>query len=176
MPIGEAAFRKTLGRFPSGVTVVSTHDALGRPFALTVSAFCSVSLRPPLILVSIENRSDAHRGLRESGAFGVSILAASQESLSRRFATKGRAKLKGGGLEPGETGVLLVSGALAHLECTVAASYRAGDHTIYLGRVRRLTARSGAPLVHHAGRYRRLAPQQAGASHRGTGASSRNRV
>ena len=75
-----AAFRRTLGQFASGVTVVTTRDAAAQPLGLTVSAFCSVSLEPPLVLVSIDRRSDANRGLRESRRFAVSVLGEHQYS------------------------------------------------------------------------------------------------
>lgn len=156
MPVDAAGFRKTLGQFATGVTVVTTRDAEGRPLGLTVSAFASVSLDPPLVLVCIDNRSDAHYGFQASRVFGVSVLREDQEHFSRRFAQPGREKFAARDLHLGETGVALVPGALAHIECRVASSQRAGDHTIYVGEVLRLEARPGRPLLYHASGYQRL--------------------
>jgi 3-hydroxy-9,10-secoandrosta-1,3,5(10)-triene-9,17-dione monooxygenase reductase component len=155
--VDPASFRRALGQFPTGVTVVTTRDAAGRPLGLTVSAFCSVSLQPPLVLVSIGHRSDANAGMRRSGLFAVSVLAEDQEDVSRRFARPGRAKLDGFVLAEGRLGLPLVPGALAHVECRVRSVHDEGDHAVWVGEVLALSARPGRPLVHHAGDYRRLA-------------------
>jgi len=150
------AFRKALGRFATGVTVVTTRDAAGRPLGLTVSAFCSLSLRPPLVLVCIDHRSDANAGMRESGLFAVSVLAEGQEDVSRRFATPGRAKLEGFPFAAGRLGLPLVPGALAHVECRVRSFHDEGDHAVWVGEVRSLRTHPGRPLLYYAGAYRRL--------------------
>jgi flavin reductase (DIM6/NTAB) family NADH-FMN oxidoreductase RutF len=152
-------FRRALGQFASGVTVVTTRDASGRTLGLTVSAFCSVSLEPPLVLVCIDQRSDANRGLRESGAFAVSVLAEDQEDVSRRFALPGSEKLDGFGFDAGELGPL-VPGALAHVQCRVRSFHEEGDHAVWVGEVAEARAWPGRPLLHHAGRYRALDPDE----------------
>jgi 3-hydroxy-9,10-secoandrosta-1,3,5(10)-triene-9,17-dione monooxygenase reductase component len=159
MSVDAASFRRALGQFASGITVVTTRDASGQPLGLTVSAFSSVSLVPPLVLVCIDHRSEANRGLRESGRFAVSVLAEGQEEVSRRFAAPGSSKLEGFSFLDGRDGLPLVPGALAHLECRVRSLHDEGDHAVWVGEVRRATARPGRPLVHHAGGYRRLAPE-----------------
>jgi flavin reductase (DIM6/NTAB) family NADH-FMN oxidoreductase RutF len=146
-------FRRTLGQFASGVTVVTTRDAEGRPLGLTVSSFCSVSLEPPLVLVCIDNRSESHDGFEASGVFGVSVLAEGQEEWSRRFAVGGAEKFEALSLDVGDHGVPLVPGALAHIECRVTATLPAGDHAIYVGEVLRLRAFPGRPLLYHASGY-----------------------
>jgi 3-hydroxy-9,10-secoandrosta-1,3,5(10)-triene-9,17-dione monooxygenase reductase component len=156
MSVDPAAFRKALGQFASGVTVVTTRDAKGRPLGLTVSAFCSVSLKPPLVLVCIDHRSEANRGLRESGRFAVSVLSEDQADVSRRFALPGPEKLEGFAFAEGEHGLPLVPGAVAQLECRVRSFHDEGDHAVWVGEVSRSAARPGRPLLHHAGRYRRL--------------------
>jgi flavin reductase (DIM6/NTAB) family NADH-FMN oxidoreductase RutF len=156
MSVGAREFRDVLGQFAAGVTVVTTRDAAGRPLGLTVTAFSSVSLDPPLVLVCVDNRSEANAGFRESGVFGVSVLSQDQEALSQRFAAGGPAKFNGLALSTGQTGVLLVPGALAHVECEVVAAHPGGDHTIYVGRVVALAAWPGLPLVHQGSTYRRL--------------------
>lgn len=164
MTIDKADFRRALGQFASGVTVVTTRDGAGRPHGLTASAFCSVSLEPPLVLVCIDLRSEAHDAVAAQGAYNVSILAEGQQDVSHRFAFGGAAKFEGIALEDGANGLPLVPGALAHLECRVASAHLAGDHTIYVGQIERLVAHPGRPLAYHAGGYRRLAPDdEAGA-------------
>jgi len=156
MGIDARDFRRGLGQFASGVTVVTTLDAAGQPQGLTASSFCSVSLEPPLVLVCVDNRLLARDAIAESGFFAVSVLAESQESVSRRFAGGGADKFTGPGLLPGTNGAPLVSGALAHLECRLAASHTAGDHTIFVGEVVRLEATAGRPLLYHESGYHRL--------------------
>jgi flavin reductase (DIM6/NTAB) family NADH-FMN oxidoreductase RutF len=156
MAIDPSDFRRALAQFTSGVTAVTTRDEAGRPLGLTVTAFSSVSLEPPLVLVCVDARSEAHSGFRASGAFGVSILAEDQEEVSRQFAWGGAAKFDKIETVEGTTGVPLVAGALAHLECRVVAAHAAGDHTIYVGEIVALFARAGRPLAYWQGQYRRL--------------------
>ncbi len=143
MAVDSTRFRAAMAQFATGVTIVTTRDEAGHRFGLTVNAFASVSLDPPLVLVCIDNRSDAHKGFQASGVFGISVLAEGQEDWSRRFATPGPEKWSGGAFETGATGVALIPGALAHVECRVAAAHPAGDHTIYVGQVERLAVGSG---------------------------------
>jgi flavin reductase (DIM6/NTAB) family NADH-FMN oxidoreductase RutF len=156
MSVDASSFKRALGQFATGVTVVTTRDAAGEPLALTVSAFASVSLEPPLVLVCIDHRSDANRGLRESGHFAVSVLREDQEELSRRFALPGPGKLEGFEFAEGGAGLPLVPGALAHVECRVRSFHDEGDHAVWVGAVLRASAAPGRPLLHHAGGYRRL--------------------
>ena len=143
MPVDPADFRRALCQFAAGVTVVTTHDGQGRSLGLTVTAFASVSLDPPLVLICVDHRSEAHIG---------------QEALSRRFAAGGAAKFKGLELVKGTTGVPLIPGALAHLECRISATHDAGDHTIYVGEVLAAQTQPGRPLLYHDRDYRRLEP------------------
>lgn len=162
MPVDDVSFRLALSQFATGVTVVLTRDAAGAPAGLTVSAFSSVSRDPPLVLICVDVRSDAHDPLAQSGIFGVSVLNETQEDVSRRFAWRGPEKFEGFVLEHGETGALLVPGAIAHLECRVVGAHRAGDHTVYVGEVRVIRVVSGRPLIYHCGGYRRLAAEGEG--------------
>ncbi len=158
MSVDADDFRRALCQFAAGVTVVTTRDGRGRSLGLTVTAFASVSVDPPLVLICVDHRSETHVGFRDAGLFGVSILAEGQEELSRRFAGGGAAKFKGLDLAQGTTGVPLIPGALAHLECRVSASHVAGDHTIYVGEVLAVQVRPGRPLLYHDRDYRRLEP------------------
>jgi flavin reductase (DIM6/NTAB) family NADH-FMN oxidoreductase RutF len=152
----DAQFRRAMAQFATGITVVTTLDSEGRNLGLTVNAFSSVSLDPPLILVCIDNRSETHAGFESSGVFGVSVLAEDQEEWSRRFALVGPEKFDGGGFLKGTSGVALLPGALVHLECRVAAAYPGGDHTIYVGKIMSLAASPGRPLLYHGSAYGRL--------------------
>jgi flavin reductase (DIM6/NTAB) family NADH-FMN oxidoreductase RutF len=156
--VDAASFRQAMGQFATGVTVVTTRDASGQPLGLTVSAFCSVSLEPPLVLVCIDHRSEANRGLRESGLFGVSVLGEHQEDVSRRFAAPGADKLEGFAFLDGPHGLPLVPGAVAHVECRVRSFHDEGDHAVWVGEVLGASAHSGRPLLHHVGGYARLEP------------------
>lgn len=156
MGVDDREFRRCLGQFASGVTVVTTVDAAGQPQGLTASSFCSVSLDPPLVLVCVDNRLGARRAIEDSRLFALSVLAESQESISRRFASGGADKFAGPGLVPGTNGAALVAGALAHIECRLAAAHVAGDHTIFVGEVVRLEATPGRPLLYYESGYHRL--------------------
>ena len=157
VPVDAAGFRQALSQFASGVTVVTTRDASGEALGLTVSSFCSVSLDPPLVLVSVDVGSQTNAGFRDSGVFGVSILAEGQDAVSRLFARPGRTKFLEVPMQVGTRGVWLVPDALVHIECEVRASHPAGDHILYVGEIVALAVRPGRPLVYQRGGYRRLA-------------------
>ena len=157
MPVDKNQFRTALSRFASGVTVVTTRDADARPLGLTVSAFCSVSLTPPLVLVCIERTAHAHVAFQTSGVFVVNFLAADQEHLSRLFASREPDKFAGLGYSAGLDGAPVLTDALAALECRVRHAYEGGDHTIFVGEVEHTTLREGAqPLVYYRGGYASL--------------------
>jgi flavin reductase (DIM6/NTAB) family NADH-FMN oxidoreductase RutF len=115
-----------------------------------------VSLDPPLVLVSVDARSETHAAFRASGAFAVSILAEGQAEVSRQFARPGPDKFRNVVTETGRDGAPLVAGALAHLECAIRSAHEEGDHVLYVGEIRRLAVHPGRPLVYHRGAYRRL--------------------
>jgi flavin reductase (DIM6/NTAB) family NADH-FMN oxidoreductase RutF len=162
--IGPDEFRRVLGHFPSGVTVITTVDAAGDPSGMTASSFTSVSLNPPLILVCVAHSAQSYPALRDSGRFAVNILSLDQEMVSRRFATaptaRGAEKFEGLACKPGQLGLPLLEDAHAYIECTTLHSYPAGDHTILVGRVEAAFSREEAegpgPLLYYRGKYRRL--------------------
>ena len=157
MTIDPDSFRSVLGRFASGITVVTTRDADGRDMGMTVSAFCSVSLDPPLVQVCVDHAASLYAALAASTRYGVSILASEQEALSRRFATaESTRRFDGIGYRRGESGVLLLDDALAQLECRIVASHATGDHTMFVGEVESATARSARPLLYYRGGYAQL--------------------
>jgi len=150
-------FRSVLGRFASGITVVTARDDSGKDFGMTVSAFCSVSLVPPLVLICVDRVASMHDMLRGTSHFAVNILAAHQEPLSRRFSGPDEHKrFDGIGYARGITGPALLDDALAHIECRRVAHHDAGDHTIIVGEVEVATAYSDRPLLYYRGGYAQL--------------------
>ncbi len=146
--------RRTLGMFATGVTVITTR-AGEQVRGMTVNAFMSVSLEPPLVLVSVDRRARMHALLHEGVRYGISVLADVQEPLSDYFAGRSR----GAPEEPRFELVHdtpLVEGALAHLVARVARSYWGGDHSLFLGEVEYARYGEGSPLLFHGGRYERL--------------------
>lgn len=157
MTIDPDSFRSVLGRFASGITVVTTRDADGCDVGMTVSAFCSVSLDPPLIQVCVDRAASLYSALAQSIRFGVNILGAEQEALSRRFATADSTRrFEGIGYKRGESDVVLLDDALAHLECRLVTFHEAGDHTLFIGEVETASARNARPLLYYRGGYAQL--------------------
>jgi len=156
MTIDTDSFRAVLGRFASGVTVVTTHTEDGRDHGMTVSAFCSLSLQPPMVLACIDRTASMHDLLRPGLPFAVNILAAGQEALSRRFSGPDPNRFEGIGFARGRHGVPLLYDTLAHLECTVETLHPAGDHTICIGRVATAEVRPDRPLLYYRGGYAQL--------------------
>ena len=150
-------FRHTLSHFASGVTIITVCDGQGRPTGLTASAFTSVSLDPPLILVCVDHKSQSYPALVAGKQFAVNILAHDQEALSRRFATtKIENKFEGVPFALSALGLPLLENALAHLECATVNVHLEGDHSIFVGRIERAVVKTGHPLVYYRGRYDRL--------------------
>ena len=157
MTLDPDSFRSVLGRFASGITVVTTLDGEGRDVGMTVSAFASVSLHPPLISVCVDHEASMFHALRHAERFGVNILSSEQEALSRRFADiESTHRFDGLGYERGESGVVLLEDALAHLECLRVAQHDAGDHTLFIGEVERVSAQDARPLLYYRGGYAQL--------------------
>jgi flavin reductase (DIM6/NTAB) family NADH-FMN oxidoreductase RutF len=156
MAVTPAEFRTALRCVAAGVTVVTTRDRDGRPSGLTASAFTSVSLRPPLVLVCVDHAATAYPALREHGWFAVNVLRRDQEELSRRFSESGGDKFAGVPHREGRAGLPLLDGTLAALECRVVRTHEAGDHTIFIGEVEGTAARGGPPLVYFHGAYHGL--------------------
>lgn len=146
-----------MSHFASGVTVITVCDRDGRPTGLTASAFTSVSLDPPLILVCVDHKSQSYPALVAGKVFAVNVLNHDQEHVSRRFATtKIENKFEGVPFSLSPMGLPLLDDALAHLECATVNVHLEGDHTIFVGRVERARTGAGLPLVYYRGRYDRL--------------------
>jgi len=153
-----AEFRQTMAAFASGVTVVSTRWR-GVSHAMTATAFCSVSLDPPLVLVCVSRQSRFHAAVTQADCWSVSLLSAGQEGVARHFANSGRRLETQFDEVPHTlgpvTGAPLINDALGWLECTTYGMHDGGDHTILVGQVERSSrdpARKG-PLTYYRGTY-----------------------
>lgn len=156
MPVDSTAFRSALARFASGITVVTSRDGDGRDVGMTVSAFSSLSLSPPLILLCVDHAASVAPVLCHTDHFAVNILAADQESLSRRFAEREVDRFDGVAFTRGLQGIALLGGAVAHLECRTDARHPGGDHTILVGEVLAAAVHERDPLLYHRSGYGRL--------------------
>ncbi len=163
MPVDNASFRHAAGHFPSGIMVVCT-SLDGILHAMTVSAFASVSLEPLLVLFCAEKIARFHDAVMAAGVWSASILDEDSEKTARWLAIRGRpltGQLDTIGHHPGEeTGMPVLDAAIAALECRTTAVHDGGDHSIVVGQVVGVSGlrEQAEPLIHHAGRYRRLAP------------------
>lgn len=154
--IDSRLFRRVLGHFASGVTVVTAVDTEGNARGITVSAFSSVSLAPPLILVCIESRAAFCEVITTANHFAVNLLSSAQQQLSEHFASKQISKFEGIDYELGVTGAPLLAGTLGYVECSRYELLEGGDHAIVLGKVEHLAVNGSEPLIHFAGKYRFL--------------------
>ena len=150
-------FRAALGRFSSGVTVITVETPTGDIHGMTASSFCSVSLRPPLVLVCVDHLAETYLHVRERGRFGVSVLKEGQEALSEFFADPERNPDAARRLDirysQMKNGMPVVADTLAALDCTVVQSHAAGDHTIFVAEVKEVSFAEGSPLLYFRGRY-----------------------
>ncbi|MEX0682830.1 MAG: flavin reductase family protein [Dehalococcoidia bacterium] len=129
-------FRNAMARFASGVTIVTTHNSAGEAVGFTASAFSSLSLEPPLLLVCLQRDADCYQAFIEAEHFAVSILGHGQSAIATRFATKAIDKLAGTPTVPGpHTGSPLIPGGVAQIECRMFGQAPGGDHTILVGEV-----------------------------------------
>ncbi len=144
--------RRAFGQYATGVTVVTTRDAAGRPWGMTANSFTSVSLNPPLVLWAAAKSSPSLPAFEGADRFAVNVLASDQHHLSRQFATSGTEKFEGVDLTEGPAPVL--EGVVAHFVCRRTRTVDAGDHVVFLGEVESYDAPGGEPLVFHAGGYR----------------------
>jgi flavin reductase (DIM6/NTAB) family NADH-FMN oxidoreductase RutF len=156
MPIEKAEFRRALGHFAAGVTVVTSKFDSGDMAGITVTAFSSLSLEPPLVLVCIDKRARIHDRLARGGNFAVNMLSADQEVVSRRFASSDPDPFREIGYVEGPSGAPLIHDAIAAIECRIVELLPGGDHTIVVGEVESATVREGKPLLYFRGGYGQL--------------------
>jgi flavin reductase (DIM6/NTAB) family NADH-FMN oxidoreductase RutF len=155
--VSSDVFRRACGRFATGVAIAGAIDANGVPHGLTVNSFASVSLDPPLILICLGHAIAAIDVFRQARYFGLSVLRADQRELSERFAARSDNRFESLAWRLGETGVPLLDGALAGIECETRQRITAGDHDIFVGEMVRVSSGDGEPLIYFASDYRRLA-------------------
>jgi flavin reductase (DIM6/NTAB) family NADH-FMN oxidoreductase RutF len=147
MPIEKNELRRVMGHFATGVTIITTVSATGQIHGLTANAFTSVSLEPPLLLISVDKKAESYPSFEESD---------SQEALSRKFAVTGTDKFTGVAYRAGGNGAPILYGVIGHIECRLYATYDGGDHTLYLGEIIEAETREGKPLLFYRGGYRAL--------------------
>jgi len=151
-------FRSVLGRFASGITILTARDAAGADHGMTVSAFCSLSLNPPLVLFCVDHSASMHDLLLGHPTIGVSVLSSEQEPHSRRFAADETDRFDGIAFTRGENDVVLLEAALAHMECRILEHHEGGDHTIFIAEIDRAAqhATEGRPLLYYRGGYAQI--------------------
>jgi 3-hydroxy-9,10-secoandrosta-1,3,5(10)-triene-9,17-dione monooxygenase reductase component len=156
LPVDAKEFRKALGAFATGVTIVTTHSDDGKDHGLTANSFNSVSLDPPMVLWSLGKTSSNLAAFLEADRFAVHVLAVEQEDLSNQFARSGTDKFSNCAVDRGAGDVPLLDGCVARFECRVAHRYEGGDHVIFVGEVARFNSFDRAPLVFQHGSYGRV--------------------
>jgi flavin reductase (DIM6/NTAB) family NADH-FMN oxidoreductase RutF len=156
-PIDELSFRKACGKFATGVAVATVRTQSNDPVGITVNSFTSVSASPPLVLVCIDYRSSILTHFRATSFFGINVLTGDQQDLSARFSQRELDRFDGIAWHSGSTGVPLLEGAMAALECCVEQTVEAGDHAVFIASVVRAEWRDDpSPLLFFAGSYYRL--------------------
>jgi flavin reductase (DIM6/NTAB) family NADH-FMN oxidoreductase RutF len=155
--------RQALGRFATGVTVITTRAPSGKYEGLTANSFSAVSLDPPLVLWSLRLAAPSLENFKESGHFVVNVLSTAQSEVSRHFATPRHDKFEEIAFSEGIGGCPMLDESLAIFECRTESTIEGGDHIIFIGRVSRAHYRDGEPLIFAAGRYGRHAPLTADA-------------
>ena len=148
-----AQFRQLLGRFATGVAVLTVSAPGGRLLGMTANSLSSVSLHPPLVSVCVDHEAEMHGAILQVEQFAINVLSSSQETLARRFADEHEDRFDGVGYQLSPDGLILLGGALAHIECERYAQYPGGDHTIVVGRVTGGLTSKGRPLLYYRGGY-----------------------
>ena len=154
--LGPDELRLALGRFVTGVTIVTCRSAEGQAVGLTANSFNALSLDPPLVLWSLRRESPSIEAFTEATHFTVNVLAEEQIDLSRRFARPSAAKFEKGEWRDGQGGAPMLAGCVAVFECRRRSHHEAGDHILFIGEVERIARSAASPLVYHAGHYRSL--------------------
>lgn len=148
--------RNALGKFATGITVITTRDENNNPVGMTVNSFASVSLTPPLVLWCLGEASSTCDAFLHCRHFAINILRADQQAISQLFASPGERQFEQQSWQSGPEGSPLLGQALAHFECSMEHQYQGGDHTIIVGRVSHFEQFEGEPLVFSQGQYRTL--------------------
>jgi len=150
------ALRNALGRYTTGVAIITCMDADGSPVGLTANSFSSLSLDPPLVLWSLRSQSSQMAAFSQAQHFAINVLAEAQVELSRRFSSSTLDRFTEGAWAPGIGGAPVLSACVAVFECETASQQPAGDHVLFIGRVLAVLEAQLPPLVFQAGHYRLL--------------------
>lgn len=161
IPFDTQAFRRALGMFATGITVMTTRAANGSPVGLTVNSFNAVSLDPPLIVWSLSRHLAQRPAFETCAHYAVNVLAADQEIYSRLFASKSADPFAALQYDEGIDGVPLLRGCCAHFEVRNGVRHEGGDHLLFLSEVFRFERFARDPLLYFGGSYRHIAPSQA---------------
>ncbi len=154
-PLDQGVFRDVIGRFASGVTVITTRRE-EQDFGTTASAVSSLSMDPPMLLICLNRTSETREAILAAGWFAVNILSEGQADLAYAFAKKSPDKFRGTQMTRGSSGAPLLTGALAQLECRVRETATGGTHTVFMGEVESAAATEAAPLTYYRGRFGRF--------------------
>jgi flavin reductase (DIM6/NTAB) family NADH-FMN oxidoreductase RutF len=147
-------FRKALGMFATGVTIVTARSAQGKLIGLTANSFNSVSMTPPLVLWSLARAAGSMAAFSTGSHYAINILSAEQHDLARQFAARDADRFANVAFVEGACGAPLLKGAVATFECFNRSRYEEGDHVIFVGEVERCAHRAGAaPLLFHGGKF-----------------------
>lgn len=165
VPVGPDRFRRVLGCLAGGVAIVTSRDAEGEPRGMTATAVCSVSLEPPLVLACLDRNAKTHGAVEAARVYALNFLGESDVDLARRFSEDALDKFADLAFTTRVTGAPVLERALAYCDCSVVECVRAGDHTIFIGRVESAGYREmdeATPLVHYRGDYRNVHAGSAG--------------
>jgi flavin reductase (DIM6/NTAB) family NADH-FMN oxidoreductase RutF len=148
----ELVMRRTMGRFLTGVAVITTKSG-EELHGMPINSLTSISLKPPILMISLNFGTRTGEALLESGKFAISILGAKQESIARRFAVRGGERFDGGEFDLTDNGIPVIKGALSQADCTVVNQYDIGDHQVFFGQVTSCRDRDGEGLAFNAGKF-----------------------
>lgn len=160
MGVTREQFRKAMGCFATGITVITVAEPSGEVHGMTANSFTSVSLDPLLVLVCVDQRARTHSHLHARQRFGINILSREQRAISEYYAssveTHQHPESVGAKFDRTSHGTPVLHGALAYLECRLHSTQVAGDHTIFVGEVEGAVVREGSPLLYYGGQYKQL--------------------
>ncbi|MGA8202101.1 MAG: flavin reductase family protein [Candidatus Sulfotelmatobacter sp.] len=157
MSLSAAEFRKAMGSFATGVTII-TVDLDGNVHGMTANAFASVSLDPPLVLVCVDQSAHTHAHLHARKRFGINVLAEDQRAISEYYARPPEEQIEESvaGFDRTVHGTPILHGALTYLECRLQSAHDAGDHTIFIAEVEDVVVRRGDPLLYFRSKYHKI--------------------
>lgn len=155
--VNDKDFKLAMSKFPSGVVIATSINGENKRCGFTASAFSSLSLSPPLVLVCLANSADCFQSFAEASKFAINILGKEQEDLAMKFATKGIDKFSDDDFDTGSYGLPIIPNCVASLECDTKNTFDGGDHTILVGEVKFLSVNDVQATIWHEGSFNALA-------------------